>query len=272
MKNENIEWVNFVNDSRSIREISKELKINEKTFRRNFKRLNLKKIKTSRVGKYNWPKKFTKEEIKSRDRERKKKYYKINKKFFNKKSKEYYYKNKKILNKLSRIYRHKNKKRLNEISKKYYKKNKEQLKINEKEYYKKNREKILKKVKKYNNENKDKKRIYIKKRIKNDINYKLKITLSTRIRKALKRTNCVKSHSTTKLIGCSVDFLKQHLEKQFQEGMTWKNHGKWQIDHIKPCASFNLTKDTEQKKCFHYSNLQPLWAIENIRKGNKIER
>jgi putative phage-type endonuclease len=59
------------------------------------------------------------------------------------------------------------------------------------------------------------------------------------------------------------------LETKFKEGMTWENHGEWHIDHIKPCASFNLLDDYEQKKCFHYKNLQPLWATENLRKGDK---
>jgi len=70
-----------------------------------------------------------------------------------------------------------------------------------------------------------------------------------------------------KLVGCSIDFLKQHLENKFKPGMSWKNYGKWHIDHIRPCASFDLRKPAEQKKCFHYSNLQPLWAKENLVKG-----
>jgi len=73
-----------------------------------------------------------------------------------------------------------------------------------------------------------------------------------------------------KLVGCSIDQLKQHIEKQFKKGMSWDNWGiyGWHIDHIKPCASFDLTKESEQKKCFHYTNLQPLWAKENLKKYN----
>jgi len=80
-----------------------------------------------------------------------------------------------------------------------------------------------------------------------------------------------KSLPTTKLLGCTIEHLRWHLEKQFIPGMTWKNHGQWHIDHIKPCASFDLTKSAQQRKCFHYTNLQPLWALDNIRKGAKIE-
>ena len=74
------------------------------------------------------------------------------------------------------------------------------------------------------------------------------------------------------IIGCTLEQLKKHLENQFTAGMTWKNYGRngWHIDHIKPCTSFDLTDPKQQRKCFHYSNLQPLWAAENISKGNRI--
>jgi hypothetical protein len=71
------------------------------------------------------------------------------------------------------------------------------------------------------------------------------------------------------LIGCTKDELRTYLEGLFLEGMTWENYGKrggWQIDHIKPCASFDLTNQDQQKECFHYSNLQPLWADDNLKK------
>jgi hypothetical protein len=74
------------------------------------------------------------------------------------------------------------------------------------------------------------------------------------------------------LLGCSLTQLRQHLEVRFQPGMTWENWGRegWHIDHILPCASFDLSQEEEQRKCFHFSNLQPLWASENIRKGAKL--
>jgi hypothetical protein len=78
-----------------------------------------------------------------------------------------------------------------------------------------------------------------------------------------------KNNRTIDLLGCSVSFLKGYLEEKFKDGMTWENHGEWHIDHIKPCASFNLLDQEDQKKCFHYTNLQPLWAFENLSKGCK---
>ena len=78
--------------------------------------------------------------------------------------------------------------------------------------------------------------------------------------------------TTFDLIGCSSEFLRNHLKSQFTEGMTWENYGYygWHIDHIKPCASFDLSDIEQQKLCFHYSNLQPLWAKDNMKKRNKI--
>lgn len=76
---------------------------------------------------------------------------------------------------------------------------------------------------------------------------------------------------TKNLLGCSIKFLKKHLESQFKLGMSWDNYGLygWHVDHIRPCASFDLSKPEEQRKCFHYTNLQPLWAEENNRKRAK---
>lgn len=99
---------------------------------------------------------------------------------------------------------------------------------------------------------------------------KISNLLRDRIRHALKRSLFKKSEKTMDLIGCSIPFLMDYLEERFQEGMTWDNQGKWHIDHIVPCASFNLSNPEEQKACFHYTNLQPLWALENMRKGSKI--
>ena len=103
----------------------------------------------------------------------------------------------------------------------------------------------------------------------NDINLRLAHCLRTRIRHAVNSQNVSKNNRTPELVGCSVADLKVHLESKFTDGMTWENYGDWHIDHIRPCASFNLEDADEQKKCFHWTNLQPLWAIDNIRKGAK---
>ena len=72
-----------------------------------------------------------------------------------------------------------------------------------------------------------------------------------------------------KLLGCSVPHFFLHIERQFREGMGWHNWGKWVIDHILPCSSFNFWIEGNIQMCFHFSNLQPLWAHENMTKGSK---
>jgi len=108
--------------------------------------------------------------------------------------------------------------------------------------------------------------------IKNDKTSYLGKILRLRIWKAIRDNYSEKSFNTIELLGCTIQEAKEHLEKQFKEGMTWENHGinGWHIDHIIPCASFDLTDPEQQKKCFHYTNLQPLWAKENMSKGSKI--
>jgi hypothetical protein len=80
----------------------------------------------------------------------------------------------------------------------------------------------------------------------------------------------VKSARTQELIGCTVKELQEHLEKQFTNGMTWENYGEWHVDHIIPCSSFDFTKEEEQRTCFNYKNLQPLWAEDNYKKKKKM--
>ena len=74
------------------------------------------------------------------------------------------------------------------------------------------------------------------------------------------------------LLGVSMNEVRAYLELQFKSGMTWENYGYkgWHIDHIIPCASFDLTDPEQQRRCFHYTNLQPLWWHENLAKGDKL--
>ena len=96
-----------------------------------------------------------------------------------------------------------------------------------------------------------------------DVKNRIRLNLGTRLYLAVQK----KHGNTMELTGCSKDELFTHLESKFIDGMNWENYGVWHIDHIKPCASFDLTDPEEQKKCFHWTNLQPLWAIDNMRKG-----
>lgn len=74
------------------------------------------------------------------------------------------------------------------------------------------------------------------------------------------------------LVGCSFMELRKHLERQFRKRMSWENYGSrgWHIDHIIPCSAFDLSREEELRRCFHFTNLRPLWARENLRKGSKV--
>lgn len=96
---------------------------------------------------------------------------------------------------------------------------------------------------------------------------RMKRRLSARINHAVKAQATKKCFVTDVLVGCAVPELLDHLSSKFAEGMTLDNYGDWHIDHMRPCASFDLTDPEQQKECFHYTNLQPLWAKDNLSKG-----
>jgi len=164
----------------------------------------------------------------------------------------------------------------------YYKKNKDKIKKykkiwenNNPDYYKsyhqKNKDSRNERVRKWAQEYKTERNLKAKQKRINDVGHRLVCNNRARIYQVLK--GIIKFKTTVKSIGCTKEQLKQHLESQFTKGMTWDNYGRkgWHVDHIKPCSRFDLSKPEEQKTCFHYTNLQPLWAMDNILKGAKYE-
>ena len=140
-------------------------------------------------------------------------------------------------------------------------------------YHKANKDKNIQRVNQWRKQNRDKARQYNKKykgKTKLTYNEKIKHRLRTRINTAIK--GLLKIGSPIKELGCSIEQFKKHIENQFQPGMTWENYGRtgWHIDHIKPLASFDLENPVEFKEACHYTNLQPLWAIDNLRKSDSI--
>jgi hypothetical protein len=131
-----------------------------------------------------------------------------------------------------------------------------------------NRDVIKEREKIYREIYKPKRSIRRKERRKNDNLYGLINDVRYRIWFYLKKLNISKTNKTFEIVGCTPEFLKEHLEKQFTDGMTWENRNKWHIDHIVPLSSAK-TEDELYKLC-HYTNLQPLWAEENMKKSNKI--
>jgi hypothetical protein len=169
----------------------------------------------------------------------------------------------------------------------YWKKNKEQRAMyNKKRYYSnkvkhnkcskewksKNREYFKHYKKQYSSNNKDKIRKYHTKycsnRLKSDVSFKISCSLRTRLYVALKGNQ--KSGSAVKDLGCSITEFKTYISSKFQPGMTWDNYGKWHLDHIIPLSAFNLENRIEFLKACHYTNYQPLWEKDNIRKSNKL--
>ena len=205
--------------------------------------------------------------------------------------KEYRLKNKEKIAEQIKIRRLKNKESVKKYMKEYHEQNREYLLGEAKKYYQKNKKKINFQNKKWYYDNiervKQINKIYRKgkgkeilaearrkldrKNRKEDPNYRMTKNLRQRVRHALKSLN--KSARTMELIGCTIPELWKHLERcpSWEPWMTRENYGKmWHVDHIKPCASFNLLNPAQQRKCFYYTNLQPLEAIRNLKKGAKI--
>lgn len=174
-------------------------------------------------------------------------------------ARRWYYAHKKLAHEASRNWAKNHPEKRKEIARNWAKSNLEKTRPVRQKWHQKNRIKI-----------RDQKRIRVGFRKQTDINFKILELQRTRLWKALKGIS--KSRATKILLGCSLDRLRRHLENQFRSGMAWKNYGPvWHVDHIRPCASFDLTDPEQQKQCFHYSNLQPLFAGENLRKGSNVQ-
>lgn len=149
----------------------------------------------------------------------------------------------------------------------YYIKHKERLKETKANALKKwrasNKEHISKYNTTYSAKNKHKRNAREKLRRDSDSLYRMKINLRRRIRASIIN----KTGNTTDILGCSYDEVRHHLSSNFKNGMSWENYGEWHIDHIIPLATANT--DQEACKLCHYSNLQPLWAEENLLKSTK---
>ncbi len=153
----------------------------------------------------------------------------------------------------------------------YHFKNREIRLLKMNKHYDKNKEIIKISVKKWRTENKHKVNSNQRRKIKENKQYKIAKNLRSRVLIALKAQLQNRKGKTYDLLGCNMEFFIKHIESQFKKGMSWDNYGLygWHLDHIKPCAAFNLSIKENQYKCFYYSNYQPLWRIDNIKKGAK---
>jgi hypothetical protein len=141
-----------------------------------------------------------------------------------------------------------------------------------KEWWRKNKQKARESCRKWNAANKASVNARRNQMLANKPSFRIRKTLTDRLRCALTRKGKTKQSSILRYLGCAPEHLKIHIERQFSKGMHWGNYGinGWHIDHIIPCAEFDLTNDEQCKKCFHFSNLRPLWAWQNHQKSRKI--
>lgn len=195
----------------------------------------------------------------------------------------------------ARAYRLKNREQFRESSRRYYQTHKEQVLAKNRRNASANLERNRERIKKYYWKNRDligkQKRaryaariehnrkyardwyksnyVQILSRKRANPHYRIKTNIASRIAAALVRQSGMKAGRTVELIGCSMPDLRLYLESRFGDNMTWQNYGTyWHIDHIIPCALFDLTKPSHQRRCFHFSNMQPMEAAENIRKSD----
>ena len=161
-----------------------------------------------------------------------------------------------------------NKEEIAEKKRQYYLDNKEKFK----QRYMDNKDRLSKLSKQYSLNNKDKinkyYREYNKKRRNTEPLFKLTVTLRNRVNIAIKKKFWNKKNSTADILGCDCLTIKKYIESKFTDGMNWSNHGEWHIDHIYPLSK--AKDENELYKLCHYTNLQPLWAKDNLSKGGKI--
>lgn len=142
----------------------------------------------------------------------------------------------------------------------------------DKAYRAKHGEIINARVRDWHHTNRERMNSYCRKKRIDNPQYAIGNNLRCRMNTALRNVGQKRDRHLEELIGCTVEFLMGYIEAKFKDGMAWDNRCQWHIDHIMPCASFDLTKPDQQAICFHYTNLQPLWARENIVKSDNVPK
>lgn len=209
--------------------------------------------------------------------------YKLkNYEYIKKKNREYYLKNKESISEKFKTYKSNNKdiikikrrekylinkEKISDKCKEYRLKNSDKIKLAKNKYYLENKEAISIKGKQYKLTNKDNRNKRERERRETDSLHKLKCNIRGLIGGSIRKQGYSKDSRTCEILGCSFEEFKIHLENKFTEGMNWDNAGKWHLDHIIPISSAKNEEDII--KLNHYTNFQPLWAIDNLTKGNR---
>ena len=220
-----------------------------------------------------------KDELQPRCKSCVKAYYEANKKKIVERIKAYNEANKEKIAEQKKAYNEANKEKIAAQNKAYHETNKEKIAERKKAYKQSNKEKIAaqnkayrednkEKIAAYRKDNKEKIAAYHRARHKSDPIYNLSCRCRGRISAAIRAKGFKKTTKTAEMLGCDWEFLKSHIESQFKDGMSWENRKEWHIDHIIPLASAS-SEDDIIRLC-HFSNLQPLWAEDNLRKKNRI--
>jgi hypothetical protein len=168
-----------------------------------------------------------------------------------------------------RAYREKNRVRLREANRLAMMKRRGRT-LEQVEAWKKARDDARASGLKWSQRNREWVRIYDNIRRRANPQAAMKHRLSARMSKWIKKCGCVKSATTEEMIGIDYAGFMAHIESKFKPGMSWENRSEWHLDHILPCSSFDLTNIAQQKSCFNYKNIQPLWALDNMKKSDKL--
>lgn len=176
----------------------------------------------------------------------------------------------------SKRYREKHKEKIAAYAVEYAKKNRPKLNARARAWKARNRAKHCASVMRWQKENPEKRkkldREYMKRKRNRNLNFRILCSLRSRLGKSIHRTSKSRER-TVALLGCCIESFRLYMESKFESGMSWDNYGRkgWHIDHIMPCSIFDLTNPEHVKRCFHFSNMQPLWEADNWAKGNKLQ-
>jgi hypothetical protein len=157
-----------------------------------------------------------------------------------------------------------------EYKKSYYPANKEKISAGGKRRYEQKRSEILIQCREYRHKNKDKLAAACLHKRRTAPQTLLASRLRHRLFMLLRVTGTRKTKATMRLVGCDRPCLKTWVEMQFLPGMTWGESREWHIDHIIPCSAFDLTSESQQSVAFHYLNLRPMWAKDNVAKRDRL--
>lgn len=187
-----------------------------------------------------------------------------------------YARNKKKISEQTKAYRAANAEKIRERERQRYWSDPEKYRLLNQKSAKKNRSKNTARERAWRKKNKDKVRGYylrhVKKKLREDDLFRLQQNVRTRICGALANASVSKESRTLTLVGCTAAELRKYMQSKFLPGMTWDNRGRhgWHIDHIIPLAKLDLRDPDQQAAAFHYTNLQPLWAKDNLKKSDKV--